>query len=361
MLAASRRACPTALSGIGNLTMVAALALAGCWTGAPDSMAAPTRAAAATEPRLEGIVLVWADARLYLEPSIGGPYVTLAQLASHAAPLGAAAPMTVVSSVGAFLEVEPVADQHCGWITFAPPSDLEHVRVFVRRDALSPVLAHPFAHQFVDGTRIALEPGVAIAHGPGGYRVAVADNIVTLPIPDNAVGLAFRPVDRTGEPDADPGYEVDDAPARLGPNRLRIHSPLYTATVEPRGNGTTLVSGHLPCRDFAVAVADRDVKSVSVGRGYGYSGRGRGPSPARMVDYLPAGTVLRSGDHAVATTLFPIVLPALRTSPPCVDRQWVLSTDAELGPELEHAPAASATMHLCADPAAVVSGPLVVP
>ncbi len=351
-----------ALSGIGNVTTMVALALAGCWTGGADPVTAPTRAAPIAERPLTGVVLVWADARLYLEPSEAAPYVTLAQLPSHAAPLGAAAPMTVVSSTGAFVEVEPVEDQQCGWITFVPPSDLEHVRVFVRRDELSPVLAHPFAKQFVDGTRIALEPGVAVTHGVGGYRVAVAGDIVTLPIPDNTVGLAFRPpVERAGDPDAAPQYEVSDAPARLGPNHLRVGTALFTATVEARGNGTTLVSAHAPCRDFTLAVADGDVRSVSLGRGYGYSGHGRAASPAKMVDYLPAGTVLRSGDHAVGTTLFPIVLPALRTTPPCVDRQWTLSTDAELGPDIEPAPEASTTMHLCADPAAVVSGPLAVP
>jgi len=339
---------------------VAALALAGCWTGGTEPVTAPSPAPV-VETRLSGIVLVWADARLYLEPSVGAPYVTLGQLASHAEPFGAAAPMTVVSSAGAFIEVEPVEDPQCGWITFEPPSDLEHVRVFVRRDELSPVLAHPFANQFVDGTRVALEPGVAVAHSPAGYRVAIAGDIVTLPIPDNAVGLSFLPVERVGEPDAPAQYEVRDAAVRLGLNRLRVRTPLFTATAEPRGNGTTLVAAHLPCRDFAIAVADRDVKPVSIGRGYGYSGRGRGPSPARVVDYLPAGTVLRSGDHAVGTTLFPIVLPALRTTPPCVDRQWVLSTDADLGPEIDPASEASATMHLCADPAAIISGPLAVP
>ncbi len=362
MAGAARSASPTALSGIGNVTAVAALALAGCWTGGTDPVTAPSHPAAVAEPPLAGIVLVWADARLYLEPSPSAPYVTLGRLASHARPLGAAAPMTVVSSVGAFLEVEAVEDEQCGWITFVPPSDLEHVRVFVRRDELSPVLAHPFAKQFVDGTRIALEPGVAVVHRAGGFRVALAGDTVTLPIPDNAVGLAFQaPIERASDADTPVNYEVRDAPARLGPDHLHVRTALFSATAEPHGHGTTFVQAHAPCRNLTVAVADGDVKSVSVGRGYGYSGHGRAASPAKMVDYLPAGTVLRSGDHAVGTTLFPIVLPALRTTPPCVDRLWALSTDADLGPEIEPAPDASATMHLCADPAAVVTGPLAVP
>ncbi len=329
----------------------------GCWRDGTTATTIPAPSTPATIP-IAGTVRVWADAPLYLEHSTTAPRIWLAKPFSRTSVVGASAPMRVVTVGPELVEVEPVSGRHCSWLGFEAPSTLEHVRVFVDRRDLAPVLAKRFERRFEDATSIALDPGIAVTPHRGGYAVSVFGGTIGLPIPSTSIGLSYRWL----APDDEDSGDVEG----IGVEGMRAH--LGARTIELARGSATQVEGRPhryrireACRELVVRF-DVDPDPEEGGGGFGYGTIGLGSLRKAVVDYLPAHTPLRSGRHVVAR----LGKARIVSDPakPCFDAAWELQIDWPDDDEgrghrrVTPTEGEDATMHLCADPRAVVHGPL---
>ena len=325
-----------------------------------------TRAAAdpATDPEgaadtetIAGSVLVWHDATFYTEPADAAATLKLGALAKpRKERVGRVLPMRVVSTKGAFVEVEPATELDCTWSRLATTDDVIHLHLFVKRADLAPVLAKSFAKTFPDGTKLALKPGVAVVPAADGwYSFAVRGNELAAEIPAASVGHSYK-LDKPKAAGAIAGHEHLLAPhttVKLGDRALAL-ADLPAAGVEAKGD-TTLFTIEERCATITVAapskaVHDSDDEDASIGGGSG-SGGAMGVLELRGEDYLPPATPLSVGTRQLAYAAKPVYLPA----PPhgktaCFDRR--VRIDA-LGP-IDPADNLDDKLHLCAPAAKVV-------
>ena len=260
-------------------------------------------ASAAAEPKLAGNVLVWIDAPLYPDATATGPSIHLGAL-DHGRDqdVGHVVPMHVVGVQGDVVEVEPTADIECAWWRVVRPAQLASLHLFVKRSDLAPVIVKPFAAAFKDGTRIALQPGVAVLGGHvsfhgGSVPVAVPEAYLGVAYPPHAIAAVPKPAKHTVLLDEKTDVKLGDQTFALG--------PWVSGTAERRGD-RVLFPLDVRCMSAVVsAPKDRVQHDVSLGGkaatgGFGIRAAGRGNADRY---YLPKGTALTSehGDHVVAT------------------------------------------------------------
>jgi hypothetical protein len=260
-------------------------------------------AGAAADPKLTGNVLVWVDAPMYLDASATGPSVKLGTLdQGRDQDVGFVVPMHVIGTSGDFVEVEPTADVECAWWRLARPDGLTSLHLFVRRDDLAPVLVKPFTATFKDGSRIALEPGVAVLDG----KVAFHDAVVPAAVPEASRGIAYAPHSVAAVPKRGAHTFLLDEKTEvtLGTQTFAL-GPWVANTAEPRGKRMLV---HLAARCMTAVISapkEHLHRDVALGHGPpGVSEEGRKLSvPTGDRYYLAQGTPLTSekGDHVVAT------------------------------------------------------------
>jgi len=258
---------------------------------------------AAADSKLAGNVLVWVDAPMYLDANAKSPSIKLGTLdQGRDQDVGFVVPMHVIGDSGDFVEVEPTADVECAWWRLARPAGLSSLHLFVRRDDLAPVLTKPFTATFKDGSRIALEPGVAVLAG----KVAFHDGLVPAAIPDASRGLAYtpHPVAAVPKRGAHTFLLDEKTEVTLGKETFAL-GPWVATTAEPHG-ARMLV--HLAARCMtAVISAPKEHIHRDVALGHGPPGAAFDPGKLATVSgdryYLAQGTALMSekGDHVVAT------------------------------------------------------------
>ena len=317
-------------------------------------MTAATAAPAA--PALSGNALVWVDAPLYPDASEGGPAVRFGDLDDERGThLGYVLPVHVIGALGDFVEVEPTEDVQCAWWRIARPAQLASLRLFVKRADLAPVLTARFAAAFKDGSRIALEPGLAVDPARGGHAVMFHADRVPVDVPETAIGWAYAPhAIAAPPPRADRGSRLESAGVQVGPHVFRL-GDWVARTTEQRG-GHVLFPIAVRCASATVTAPEAAI-DVAIGGGPTLT-----PAPGTSVSlavrsYLPRGAKLTTatGTHVVATLATDVDVPGpITDARACIDMVLERVT-AEDTPGLAETPAARRTLHLCA-PASTVKG-----
>jgi hypothetical protein len=282
---------------------------------------------------LHGDVLVWQDATFYVEASDDATVLHVASLASARkdAP-GAVVAMHVIGTTHDFVEVEASATGDCAGSKLETSDDVAKLHLFVKRSALAPVLVAPYAHDFANGTKIALRPGIALlpGAGEGKFIAAVNGGTVTLDLPAASVGHAYAPdKSHAAVTVSDREYEVAPKTSLVLGDTQVVLSGQRAIASEPHGS-STLLAFRTRCASLdllapAKAVHPFDDDEASIGMG----GNG-GVLALRDHDYIPAGTPLATpSGHPIAVAAKPIYLAA----PPhgktaCVDRHVKVDGDA---------------------------------
>jgi hypothetical protein len=291
-----------------------------------DTARADAGGAPASEA-LRGYVLVWHDAPFYADASDTSAHIRVAALPARKA--GHAVPMHVVSTSGAFVEVEPVDDVHCTWSRLATTDDIAQLKLFVKRSDLAPVITRPHAKKFADGTSISLKAGVpVVAQADGWYAAALRGDELPVEVPAAAVGWSYTP-ERTKAITAITGRDFALAPrtkVTLGERTVVLTDAPTASSVERRG-ATALYAMEDRCVAATVAApganvrdSDEDTAEISTGGGYGVL-------DLRHEDYLPIGTPLVVDKRQVAMVVKPIYLPTAGTGKTvCFDRRIKLAT-----------------------------------
>lgn len=304
------------------------------------------------EPKLAGNVLVWVDAPLYPDAAGTGPSIHIGQLEhGRDVDVGHVVPMHVLGTHGDLVEVEPTADVECAWWRVARPAALASLHLFVKNTDLAPVIVKPFTAAFKDGSRIALQPGVAVAGG----KVAFHENLVPVAIPDAYLGIAYAPhaVPAIGKPGKHTMLLDEKTDVTLGDATFAF-GPWVSAAAEKRGNRVLFPAAARCMTAVVAAPKDRVHADVILSRKYGV-----GDAPARRGKptghVLPAGTALTSetGDHVVATTSAEVDVPAPTGARACADFVIVEDEPIADAPNMNEASRPDRTLRLCA-PAAVV-------
>ena len=256
---------------------------------------------AAAEAPLTGNVLIWADAQLYPDATATGPSVRVGTLdLGREKDVGYVVPMRVVGTQGDLVEVEPTADVECAWWRMVKPDGLDSVRLYVKRADLAPVLSKPFQASYKDGSRIALEAGIAVLAG----KVAFNRGVVPVAIPDSSLGLSYPPhkVAAVVKPDKRKFLLDEATEVKLGTATFPL-GPWVAGSAERRGD-RMLVPIEARCMTAVISAPKGRVHAgVSINQGLA----GDPASAPRMLaggaerHYLPAGTKLTSekGDHVV--------------------------------------------------------------
>jgi hypothetical protein len=324
-------------------------------TAAADPAADPE--GAADGEAISGSVLVWHDATFSTEPTDTAATLKLGALAKpRKERVGRVLPMRVVSTKGAYVEVEPAAELDCTWSRLATTDDVIHLHLFVKRADLAPVLARPFTKTFPDGTKLALKPGVPVVPAADGwYALAVGGNELAAEIPAASVGHSYK-LDKPKPAGALAGHEHLLAPhttVKLGDRALALEN-LPAIGVEAKGD-TTLFTIEARCATITVAapskaVHDSDDEDSSIGSGSG-SGGAMGVLELRGEDYLPPATPLSVGTRQLAYAGKPIYLVAApHGKTACFDRRVRIEA---IGPA-DPADSLDDKLHLCAPASKVV-------
>ncbi len=312
-------------------------------------------ATAAAEPKLAGNVLVWVDAPLYLDAATTGPSVHLGGLDhGRTQDTGHVVPMHVVGEQGELVEVEPTAGIECAWWHVVVPDGLASLRLFVKRSDLAPVIARPFSAAFKDGSRIALQPGVAVVAG----TIAFLDGIVHAAIPDANLGLAYAPHAIADPPK--PGKHtvlLDEKTDVVLGDQTFSFGPWVASSAERRGD-RMLVPIAARCMTAVLSAPKDHVQNdVKLGVGYSISETGKRGIGASNMDryYLPVGTKVTSetGDHVVATLSAELDVGKPTGARACGNFQVTHDEPITEAPHANDASIPDRTLHLCAPAAAV--------
>jgi hypothetical protein len=149
--------------------------------------------AAADAENLKGNVLVWHDATLFSEPSETARGLHLATFdVPRIDRVGHVVAMKVVSTKGAFVEVELTGAEDCTWSRVVVPDDIARLRMFVKKTDIAPVLVKPYAKTFPDGTSISLAAGTpVIATDANTFVVSMQGDEIEVDVPAASVGHAY--------------------------------------------------------------------------------------------------------------------------------------------------------------------------
>ena len=312
------------------------------------ALAAP----AAAEPKLAGNVLVWVDAPLYPDAAATGPSIHIGQLEhGRDADAGHVVPMHVLGTQGDVVEVEPTADIECAWWRIARPPALASLHLFVKRADLAPVIVKPFAASFKNGSRIALQPGVAVAGGKDAFH----DHLVPVAVPEAYLGVAYAP--HAISPIAKPGKHTmlldEKTDVALGDATFAF-GPWVAATAERRGERVLFPVAARCMTAVVSAPKDRVHADVTLGNLYGVNEPATTHAKATG-HVLPAGTALTSeaGDHVVATTSADVDVAKPTGARACADFVLVEDEPIAEAPHMNEASRPDRTLRLCAPAAAV--------
>jgi hypothetical protein len=281
-------------------------------TPAAAAKLAPEGAPAAAA--LRGHVLVWHDAKLFAAPDDNARSLALATFeVARTERVGHAVPMRVVSTKGAFVEVELAGDQDCTWSRTVVADDLARVRLFVRRADLAPVLVKPFRQTFDDGSSIELAAGTPVL--PTDQATAIVSlhgDEVEVDVPAASIGYAYTPAPLKASFTGGKTVKIAAATkATLGPRSLAL-SAWNGSPVERKGAKTIVaLEGRCTLAHVVVpstALADTDDEST-----FDLDGAGGTVMGVRDEYYLPKLTALALGTHQVAVAAKSIYLHAAPT------------------------------------------------
>lgn len=276
--------------------------------------------APAADAKLEGNVLVWADAKVIVDPKQPKQTFTVAKLPNgRRAHLGAAIAMRVVGTQGDLVEVDPYAGPHCTLASVAF-SNVEGVRLFVRRGDLAPVVTTGFDKTYDDGSSIHVEPGVPVIElADHSYVVRVSKQEIPVDIPAANVGYAYAPVAATPPP-VDPKDSSPELQLRAG-IKAKLGSRKFVTAKAPFLERQRGIKHHKPaqhslfpldphggCARAVVAIARDHVEGLSPRGEASSSMLGSAKLPG---SYIPKGTKLETvSGHpfAVATEDLRVVL-----------------------------------------------------
>ena len=310
-------------------------------------MALATNAAA--EPKLAGNVLVWIDAPLYLDAAATSPSIHVGALEhGRDQDVGHVVPMHVVGEHGDFVEVEPTAAIDCVWWRVVRPDGLASLHLYVKRTDLAPVIVKPFAAAFKDGSRITVQPGVAVLD----RKIAFHRGLVLVAIPDAYLGIAYAPHPVASVPK--PGKHTflldENTDVTLGDQTFPF-GPWVAGSADHRGD-RILFPIAVRCMTAVVSAPKGHVQAdVQIGHGLG-SGSGVGGQAASNGDryYFPKGTNLTSadGDHVVGTLSAELDVAKPSGARACGD--FVVTHDEPIvdAPHVNDASRPDRTLHLCA-------------
>jgi hypothetical protein len=339
-----------------------------------DGRVAP--AGAAPREVLRGDVLVWDDARLYVEPDVTGPSLQLATLdAPRAERPGHAFAMHVVSTPGPLVEVEPASGFDCAWSRLGA-GPLAKLRLFVKREDLAPVVIARATTTFKDRTSIDLWPGTpVVAVSKGTYAIGLFGDEPIVAIPASKIGHAYTPKPPTREEalvaavsgiDSPPYDVLGDASSdrfavkaqarvTLGGQSftLRTRSGAWTTeTVTPSG-ALRLFTLHTHCARVRVAASAEDVVAWSPPAWTAPAFDGSGILNGSAY-YIVATSPLQSASgRQVAIAKEPIGVPEPKgAATSCADLALGLDSIADAPADVPAQPA-DATLHVCARAAQV--------
>jgi hypothetical protein len=232
---------------------------------------------------LKGDVLVWDNATLYAEPADGAAKIQLAKLdpSSFPAIVGRAFPMHVIGRDDDFIEVEPVTDGQCTGETLVA-DEVAHLHVFVKEDALAPVLVKAWRASFDDGSRLVLGVGEPVAPlDDGGVDISLDGVAIHADVPATSIGRAYQAITPKSLLPDHPRFELGIGMAGgiaggtyTVPTMLFLHA---ASAVEHPQKGATLFPIQMRCGVATVVVPDEaiapykalDLPTMGMGRGYG--------------------------------------------------------------------------------------------
>ena len=282
-----------------------------------------------TPEALRGNVLVWHDANWFAEPSDAAKPIALADLdGARKERVGHAFAMRVVSTAGAFVELEPIDAPGCSWSRLVVPDDIAKLKLFVKRDDLAPVLAKPFNKTYADGTKVALKPGMPVVATDGGFVVALRGDELVADIPTGSVAHSYIPERATTTVIS--GSVLAIAPrtkASVGERSFALTA--WEAALVQRRGAAALVALEDRCATIhalvpAAAIKDSDDDPASLDMVGGSSG---GVVGLRDEHYIPRLTPLSIGARQVAYVAKPIYLlaaPIGKTT--CIERRLTIES-----------------------------------
>lgn len=261
---------------------------------------------------LRGNVLVWHDANLYTDASETASSIQLATVdGARKEHLGNVLALKVVSTKGAFVEVELTGQQDCAPSRVVVPDDLARVRLFVRRADLAPVLVKSFTKSFDDGTSISLAPGTPVLPTDAGtFVVSLRSDSLEVEVPAASVGFAYAVgKSRISVMQGQTSSIAAATKVTLGARTIAL-TAWQGAPIERRGDSTLValdggcVSAHVLVPNKALADADENTGDLSA------SNDGNDIVSLRDEIFLPKLTPLAVGSKMVAVAAKPIYLHA---------------------------------------------------
>jgi hypothetical protein len=273
----------------------------------PATIDPPSAAAGDT---LRGNVLVWHDATLFVEPKDDAPTLHLASFeTARKHHVGDVMALRVVSSKGAFVEVELTGQRDCTDSRVIVPDDLARVRMFVRRDDLAPVLTKPFKASFGDGTSIAFTAGTPVVPTDAGtYMVSLRGDDVEVDVPASSVGFAYPSAKGRAAINAGETLSIaSKTQATLGDRKVTLS--LWEAAPVERRDDMALVALDSGCISARMLVPSTSVKDLDEPvADVSTSTETNEVMSLRDELYLPKLTPLSVGTRQVALAAKPIYL-----------------------------------------------------
>lgn len=309
---------------------------------------------------LTGNAVVWADARLYLDPADTAPSVQVATLLRpRKDSVGHVMVVRVVGSDKGFVQIEPTKDLDCAWTKLVSPKDLAKLRLWVKRSDLAPVLAKPFRATWKDGTRIALAAGTPLGRSKTGYIASLLGQEIGVVVPDASVGFAYKAgkVADVKSRGKKPVWLERDKTVTLGDQTITLAETWIAPNVQVRGK-RVLFALEARCITAVVSVAKSDIdRDLHSGFGVGIGGEpGEYASKLGAERWLlPKGTALTSatGTATVAVTTVATEVPNPgKAATVCIERAIDLRQLGE-APHTTETKAPDRTLKLCAPASAV--------
>ena len=303
---------------------------------------------------LTGDVLVWDDATFYVEAD-DATHLTLMQF-DRSKPeklVGHVVPMKVVGHHGDFLEVEAIADGQCVGSTLEA-QDVAQLRLFVKEDALAPVLVTPWTKQFDDGSRVALGAGEPVVpQDGGGVEFRIDDVVVDADVPAASIGRAYRAITPAALVPDHPRFQLHaGASAKLAGQTYTVTAKddvVHAAhAIEHPHKDVSRFPIRTRCGELDVIVADDAVEPYQARKDRRIPRFGNGGY------VIPKGTALstRSGRRAGVTTRdIPVEQPTTGAKLACFDAPVAIDTPRDLPTDYDLQD--DAKLELCAPVSAV--------
>lgn len=284
---------------------------------------------------LRGDALVWEDATFFLEPWESGAKIpAFNSFGRRRDEVGRAVPVRIVDSTSrTFVEIELTGRADCTWRRLEIDRRVDHLRLFVRREDLAPMLVKPFATQYSDGTRVKLAPGVPIVPtAAGDYFVAVKQDKLRLPIPHASVGYLYKAT-KVGDPEPAPGKFVRldrTVSVKIGDDAFSMRSSWVAPAPEKRGTDETLVTWKARCLELVVSVPSQALRPTETPRPIPQAPQ---PAPVATSGWrVPPGVPMSTPggrEVAVASAAIGVPAPTAGATTACTDLRFSLVREDE--------------------------------